>query len=287
MHDINVKTILSQKNGMNLYRGCTHGCIYCDSRSEVYGMDHPLEDVAVKANSLELLEDALKRKRKPCIIGTGSMCDPYMQCEKSLLLTRKSLELIYKNGFGVTVITKSDLILRDLDLYEKINEKTKVVAQITLTTYDDDLCGIIEPNVCPTSARFKVLKEFQKRGIPTVVWLCPVLPFINDTAENLNGILDYCLDAGVAGIINFGFGVTLRKGNREYFYKNLDKSFPGIKKKYIERFGNSYECTSDNSDKLCNIFYSRLKGTGVYCSPKQVFEFLNEFPEKTEQLSFF
>lgn len=287
MHDINVKTILSQKNGMNLYRGCTHGCIYCDSRSEVYGMDHPFEDVAVKANSLELLEDALKRKRKPCIIGTGSMCDPYMQCEKSLLLKRKSLELIYKNGFGVTVITKSDLILRDLALYEKINEKTKVVAQITLTTYDDDLCGIIEPNVCLTSARFKVLKEFQKRGIPTVVWLCPVLPFINDTAENLNGILDYCLDAGVAGIINFGFGVTLRKGNREYFYKNLDKSFPGVKKKYIERFGNSYECTSDNSDKLWNIFYSRLKGTNVYCSPKHVFEFLNEFPEKTEQLTFF
>lgn len=162
-----------------------------------------------------------------------------------------------------------------------------MVAQITLTTYDDDLCGIIEPNVCLTSARFKVLKEFQKRGIPTVVWLCPVLPFINDTAENLNGILDYCLDAGVAGIINFGFGVTLRKGNREYFYKNLDKSFPGVKKKYIERFGNSYECTSDNSDKLWNIFYSRLKGTNVYCSPKHVFEFLNEFPEKTEQLTFF
>ena len=228
---------------MNLYRGCTHGCIYCDSRSDCYEMDHKFEDIAIKENAIELLEDALRRKRRHCMIGTGSMCDPYMHCEEKMMLTRRALEVIYKYNCGVTVITKSDRILRDIDLYEQINCRSKAVVQMTLTTADESLCRILEPNVCTTYRRYEVLKEFQKRGIPTVVWLCPILPYINDTAENLNGILDYCFDAGVKGIINFGFGVTLRAGNREYFYSKLDEYFPGMKKRYIRRFGNSYECT--------------------------------------------
>ena len=140
MHYVTAKGILSAKNGMNLYRGCQHGCIYCDSRSECYHMDHDFEDIEVKENSLVLLEDALRRKRKPCMIGTGSMSDPYMPLEDELQYTRKAMELIHHYGFGTTLITKSDRVLRDLDLLKAINDKTKCVVQMTLTTYDEDLC---------------------------------------------------------------------------------------------------------------------------------------------------
>ena len=272
---------------MNTYRGCTHGCIYCDSRSDCYQMDHPFEDIAVKQNASELLEDALRRKRKLCMIGTGSMCDPYMHCEESLEYTRRCLEIIDKYNCGVTVITKSDRILRDIDLFEQINRHSKAVAQITLTTYNEDLCRIIEPNVCTTKRRYEVLKEFQKRGIPTVVWLCPILPYINDTEKNLRGILDYCFDAGVVGIINFGFGVTLRSGNREYFYKKLDEHFPGMKERYQKRFGDSYECPSENSAKLWSIFKKECRSHGVMCDPNEIFTYLNEYPIQNEQLSLF
>ena len=287
MHNIRVKTILSAKNGLNLYRGCTHGCIYCDSRSDCYEMDHKFEDIAIKENAIELLEDALRRKRRHCMIGTGSMCDPYMHCEEKILLTRRALEVIYKYNCGVTVITKSDRILRDIDLYEQINCRSKAVVQMTLTTADESLCRILEPNVCTTYRRYEVLKEFQKRGTPTVVWLCPILPYINDSAENLNSILDYCFDAGVKGIINFGFGVTLRVGNREYFYSKLDEYFPGMKKRYIRRFGNSYECASDNSAELGKLFADRCLKAGVMASPNDIFTYLREYPVKNQQLSFF
>ena len=215
MHYVTAKGILSSKNGMNLYRGCQHGCIYCDSRSDCYHMEHDFEDVEVKENSLVLLENALRRKRKPCMIGTGSMSDPYMPLEDELQYTRKALELIHRYGFGATLITKSDRVLRDLDLLKAINDKTKCVVQMTLTTYDEDLCRKLEPGVCTTKARFEALKALQDAGIPTVVWLCPILPFLNDSPENINGILDYCEEAQVKGIICFGMGVTLRAGNRE------------------------------------------------------------------------
>ena len=226
MHFVNAKGILSSKNSINIYRGCTHGCIYCDSRSICYQIKHDFEDIEVKQNAPELLEDALRRKRKKCIISTGSMCDPYMQCEEKLRLTRKCLEIIDKYGFGVTLITKSAYVLRDLDLFKSINKKSKAVVQMTLTTYNESLCKILEPNVSTTKERFETLKILHDNGIPTVVWLSPLLPFINDTEENLRGILSYCFEAGVIGIICFGIGVTLREGDREYFYKKLDEHFP-------------------------------------------------------------
>ena len=213
MHFKNVKGILSSTNGMNLYRGCLHGCIYCDSRSECYCMDHDFEDVEVKANALELLENNLKRKRSKCMLATGSMSDPYIPLENELKHVRKALELAYKYGFGFTLITKSNRVLRDLDLLTAINNKTKCVVQMTLTTCDENLCKKIEPNVSTTKERVAVLKKLHEAGIPTVVWLCPILPFINDTKENIKGILDYCIEAKVYGIICFGMGVTLRKGN--------------------------------------------------------------------------
>ena len=218
MHFVKAKGILSAKNGMNLYRGCLHGCIYCDSRSKCYHMEHDFEDIEVKENAIELLKQTLKHKRKKCMIGTGSMTDPYIPLEVELEYVRKALSLIYENGFGFTVITKSNRILRDMDLLQKINERAKCVVQITLTTADEELCKKLEPNVSTTAERFEVLKKLRDAGIPTVVWLSPILPFINDTEENINAILDMCFEAKVKGIVCFGMGLTLREGNREYFY---------------------------------------------------------------------
>ena len=223
MHYTTAKGILSAKNGMNLYRGCSHGCIYCDSRSSCYRMEHDFEDIEVKENAIVLLEAALRSKRKKCMIGTGSMTDPYIPLEMEIGNVRKALALIDKYGFGFTVITKSNRILRDIDLLRKINEKTKCVVQITLTTHDEDLCRKLEPKVSTTRERLEVLMTLRDAGIPTVVWLSPILPFINDNEENIAGILDMCIKAGVYGILCFGMGLTLREGNREYFYEQLNR----------------------------------------------------------------
>lgn len=290
MHFVNAKTLLSAANGMNIYRGCTHGCIYCDSRSACYRITHPFEDIEVKQNAPVLLETALRKKRKRCMIGTGSMCDPYMHCEKELELTRQCLGIIHRYGFGAAIQTKSDLILRDLDLLTAINNQSKCVVQITLTTADESLCRIIEPNVCTTHRRWQVLKEMQKAGIPTVVWLSPILPFINDTRENLRRILDYCMDAGVKGIICFGFGVTLREGDREYFYQALDTHFPGLKQQYIQKYGLTYECASSKNRELMQMLRKECSKHGVMCDPDEVFSYLHAFPQEKiegEQLSMF
>lgn len=288
MHFKQYKTILSPKNGMNIYRGCSHGCIYCDSRSKCYQMDHDFEDIEVKTKAPEMLEAALKSKRKKCMISTGAMTDPYIPLEKKLQYTRRCLELIDKYGFGVAIQTKSNRILRDLDLLKSINEKTKCVVQMTLTTFDENLCRIIEPNVSTTKERFEVLIRMRDAGIPTVVWLCPLLPFINDTEENLLGILDYCLEARVYGILNFGIGVTLREGDREYFYKKLDEHFPGLKAKYHQKYGYSYEVRSGNNDKLMEIFTKECSKHGVVCSNDEIFQYMHTFEnrQQTEQLTF-
>lgn len=287
MHYIKARSILSAKNGMNLYRGCQHGCIYCDSRSIVYGMEHEFEDIAVKENGIQLLEEALRRKRKPCMIGTGSMSDPYMPLEAQLRYTRSALELIHRYGFGATLITKSDLVVRDIELLQAINEETKCIVQMTLTTYDEALCKIIEPGVCSTKARFEALKALRDAGIPTVVWLCPILPHINDTPDNLSGILDYCEEAGVKGIICFGAGLTLREGSREYFYRALDRHFPGLKEKYIAECGLSYGLMSPNREQFDMLFHKRCEAAGIMHNNDKIFEYLNKFEMKDTQLSLF
>ena len=287
MHFVQAKSILSARNGMNLYRGCQHGCIYCDSRSRCYQMNHPFEDIEIKENGLELLEAALGRKRKPCMIGTGSMSDPYIPLEIELRMTRKSLELIEKYGFGVTMITKSDRILRDIDLLKRINDKTKAVVQMTLTTADERLCRILEPGVCTTAHRVAALKELRKAGIPTVVWMCPILPFLNDRPENIRGIVEMCAAAGVKGIIHFGMGLTLREGNREYFYSQLDKHFPGLKEQYIHTYGNAYELSSPNTRHLEQVFREECDKYGIWRDNHRIFHYLSEFEEKTGQMSLF
>ena len=287
MHYAEVKGILSSDNGMNLYRGCSHGCIYCDSRSKCYNMNHDFEDIEVKSNALELLENALRRKRKRCMIGTGAMTDPYIPLEHRLQHTRKALLLIEKYGFGVALQTKSARVLRDLDVLKRINEKTKAVVQITLTTADDTLCKIIEPNVSTTSERFETLKTLRDAGIPTVVWLCPILPYINDTQENIRAILDMCVEAKVRGVLCFGMGVTMREGNREYFYRQLDRHFPNIKQRYIREFGNNYVVNSPKNNVLMKLYHRTCSENGIMHSADEIFEYLHRFEEKNapQQLS--
>ena len=286
MHTIQAKSILSAKNGMNLYRGCQHGCIYCDSRSRCYHMDHRFEDVAVKENAVELLDLALRRKRRPCMIGTGSMSDPYTPVEEELQLTRRALEVIEQHGCGIAIQTKSDRILRDLDILRRINRRSKAVVQMTLTTMDDDLCRLIEPNVCPTSRRIEVLKAFQRAGIPTVVWLCPILPWLNDTEENIRGIVEACADAGVKGIICFGMGLTLRDGNREHYYTQLDRHFPGLKERTIRTYGSAYELRSAHDMELTALFHRLCAKYGIWHDNDKIFRWLSQL-EDPDQLSFF
>ena len=280
MHYIKVKGILSKDNGMNLYRGCTHGCIYCDSRSKCYGMDHAFEDIAVKENALELLEAALRRKRKKCMIGTGAMTDPYMPLEERLEYTRRALLLIERYGFGAAVQTKSDRVLRDLDVLGRINAKTKAVVQMTLTTADERLCRLVEPHVSTTKERFEALKALRDAGIPTVVWLCPVLPFLNDTEENVMRILEMCSQAQVHGVLCFGMGLTLREGNREYFYRQLDRHFPGLKERYIRTYGNRYVLDSPNGGFLMRLFHRYCEAHGMLHDNDRIFAWLHEFEEK-------
>lgn len=287
MHYADYKTILSPQNGMNLYRGCSHGCIYCDSRSKCYQFDHDFEDIEVKRDAVRILEQQLRKKRQPCMIGTGSMCDPYIPLETELQLTRRSIEVIERYGFGLAILTKSARLLRDLDLLIKINNRTKCVVQTTLTTFDEALCKKIEPHVSTTRERFEMLMRLKEAGIPTVVWLSPILPFINDTEENLLGLLDYCVRAGVKGILCFGFGVTLREGDREYFYAALDRDFPGIKQRYIRTFGNAYACNSPNHARLMEIFRRECKERGILWKTEDVFRFLWTFETKEQQISLF
>ena len=289
MHYVTAKGILSNHNGINLYRGCQHGCIYCDSRSKCYQMDHAFEDIEVKENAIFLLETALKRKRQKCMIGTGAMTDPYIPLEEDLKMTRQALAVIKRHGFGATVLTKSDRILRDLDILKAINDKTKAVVQMTLTTLDDTLCRILEPNVCPTSRRAEVLKACQAAGIPTVVWLCPIVPYLNDTEENILGILEICRDAGVKGVLCFNMGLTLREGNREYFYMQLDRHFPGLKERYIRTWGNAYEINSPQNRERMQQYHDYCETHGMMHDIRQIFTYLHTFEEKEDrnQLSFF
>lgn len=289
MHYVQAKGILSANNGMNLYRGCQHGCIYCDSRSRCYQMNHAFEDIEVKENAIVLLEKALKSKRKRCMIGTGAMTDPYIPLEETLGMTRKALELIDRYGFGIAIQTKSARILRDLDLLESIHAQSKAVVQMTLTTMDEGLCRIVEPCVSTTRERAEALKVFHAAGIPTVVWLCPILPFLNDTPENIRCLVECCAEAGVWGIIHFGMGLTLREGNREYFYAQLDRHFPGLKEEYFRRFGNAYEIASPRSRELEAVFRDTCRRYGIRTDVNEIFTYLASYEEKDRnpQMSLF
>ena len=285
MHTIESKSILTSRNWINLYRGCQHGCIYCDSRSRCYHMDHRFEDVAVKKNGIELLDLALRRKRRPCMIATGTMSDPYTPIEEDLQMTRRALEVIERHGCGISILTKSDLVLRDLDILARINRRSKAVVQMSLTTMDENLCRLIEPAVCTTRKRIEVLHRCRKLGIPTVVWLSPILPWLNDTPENIRGIVESCAAAGVKGIIQFGMGLTLRDGSREYYSTQLDRKFPGLKERTIRTYGSAYELRSAHHRELEDLFHRLCAKYGIWHDNDQIFQWLGRL-EEPEQLRF-
>ena len=287
MHFADYKTILSPQNNMNIYRGCTHGCIYCDSRSHCYQMQHPFEDIEVKRNAPAILAAQLRKRRTPCMIATGAMCDPYIPLEEELRYTRQCLEVIAEHGFGLSILTKSARILRDMDVLQTIHRQAKCVVQLTLTTHDEALCRQLEPHVSTTRERVDVLHKMREAGIPTVVWLSPTLPFINDTEDNLASLLDSCVQAGVHGILCFGFGMTLREGNREYYYAALNKLFPGLKQRYIQTFGNRYGCSSPHHESLMALFSATCRQHGLLYQPQEVLDYLKAFPPNSRQVSMF
>lgn len=246
---------------MNIYKGCCHGCIYCDSRSECYHVEN-FDDVRAKENALDIIARELKSKRRTGIVGTGAMSDPYNPFEKEYKLTRGALELIDRYDFGVSIATKSNLITRDIDVLKRISEHSPVLIKITITAADDDLCRKIEPNVALSSERLEAIKKLTDQGIFTGILLMPVLPFIEDNKENVKSIIELAHRNG-ARFIYPAFGVTLRQNQREWYFRKLEKSFPGIKEKYIKQYGNSYECRSQDAKELWNLFRDECNRIGI------------------------
>jgi DNA repair photolyase len=255
---------------MNIYKGCCHGCIYCDSRSECYGIEK-FDDVRAKENSLEIINKELKSKRKTGVISTGSMSDPYNSFEKKYNLTGRALEIVNNNGFGIDIATKSDLIVRDIEVLKKIKEHSPVLCKITITTIDDELCKKIEPNVCVTSKRFEAIRRLSYEGIYTGVLLMPILPFINDTEENILSIVRQAKKCGAKFVYPL-FGITLRSNQRDYFFKSLDNNFYAIKERYLKTYGNEYLCLSPNANYLYKIFSNECKKLGLLYKMNDIIE---------------
>jgi DNA repair photolyase len=269
--EIKVKGILNSVRGedewfglsynMNLYRGCEHQCIYCDTRSACYQIENFTEEVLIKTNALELLEDVLPRKRKKGIIGFGSMNDPYTYAEADYGLTRKSLEIVAKYRFPVHIITKSDMVLKDLDILKKIN-KIKARVSFTVTTAYDELAKVLEPGAPSPSRRLAAMQKLSEAGIETGVVMMPILPFIEDNPVNIRQVVLAAVEHKADYIIP-AFGVTVREGQREYFYKQLDEHFPGVREKYERTFGNQYHCPARNQRALAQLFYELCAQYGI------------------------
>jgi len=270
IEEITAKTILNHvkqpdpwfglKYNMNLYRGCQHQCVYCDSRSDCYRIKD-FAKIQVKINALDLLEGVLPRKRVRGTIGFGSMNDPYMPVERVYRLTRKSLEIISANEFPVHILTKSDLVLRDIDLLVEISNVYAAVS-FTITTADDELAQKLEPGAPLPSQRFQAMGKLAKAGVLTGVTMMPILPFLEDSEENLLKIISFSKENGATYIIP-SFGVSLRPGSREYYYQKLDRHFPGIKEKYIKQYGNQYQCNIPNWQKMNILFQEEINRINI------------------------
>lgn len=246
---------------MNIYKGCCHGCIYCDSRSECYHIDN-FDEVRAKDKALDLIYHDIKSKRKTGVIGMGAMSDPYNPFEREYKLTRGALEIVNTYGFGISIATKSDLVTRDIDLLKKIQQHSPVLIKITITTCDDELCKKIEPNVAVASKRLAAIKQLSDNGIFVGVLMMPILPFIEDNVENIRGIIHLAHENG-AKFIYPAFGVTLRQNQREWYFSKLDKLFPGLKQKYIKEYENSYECRTPNSEQLMSMTKEECEKLGL------------------------
>lgn len=294
MEYIKAKTIVSSyKNNsnwfgtnynMNIYKGCCHGCIYCDSRSNCYGIEN-FDEVKAKENALQIIRNDLRRKVKPGVIATGAMSDPYNPFEKQLLLTRHALELINAYNFGVAIATKSSLITRDIDILSEIKEHSPVLSKITITTCDDRISKIHEPNVCVSSKRFETIAKLSQEGIYTGVLLMPVLPFITDTEENIRRIVKMAYDSGAKFIYAY-MGMTLRLNQKAFYYQKLDEIYPGLKQKYVSNFGNRYSCLSPKAKTLWNIFRRECEKYGLLFKMQDIIRDY-KLGYESSQLSFF
>ena len=261
IHEIRAKKLLSHSKapdpwfgiryGMNIYRGCQHQCIYCDSRSECYGIED-FRDVLVKVNAIECLRDELPRKRQKGTIGTGAMSDPYGPVEADYRLTGQALEVIAEAGFPLHLLTKSDMVLRDLDALVAINAVQARVS-LTITTTDDELAAKLEPAAPSPSRRLAAMARMAQAGVLTGVLLMPVLPFIEDREDNIRDVVERSADAGVSYILA-AMGMTMRDRQRAYFYEQLDRLFPGMRPRYERQFGEQYECSSPRASRLRALF---------------------------------
>ncbi len=295
MEFIKAKTILSKvKYGddwygvdynMNLYRGCSHGCIYCDSRSNCYHIDN-FDVPKGKENALQILEKELSKKKDHGVVGIGSMSDTYNPNELKYEQTRGALKLLSKYNFGVSIDTKSDLILRDLDLLKEINNKNNVIIKITITTPNDELSKIIEPHVCVSSKRFKTIKTLTDNGIFTGIMMNPLLPFITNSEEDIKELVRLAHESGARFIQSF-FGMTLRENQRDYYYQQLDKYFPGLKDKYINYYKNSYNCPVPNYKKLYKVFTNECDKYGILYNMKDIIKAYKKEIKDNEQIRLF
>ena len=270
---------------MNLYRGCSHGCIYCDSRSNCYHIDN-FDIVKGKENALSILERELAGKKQKGVIGIGAMSDTYNPMEAEYELTRGALKLIEKYGFGVSIDTKSDLVLRDLDLLKRINKKSDVIVKLTITTPKDDLSKIIEPGVCTSSKRLNAVKELSDNGIFSGIMMNPTLPFITDKPEDIRQLV-YLAHKNGAKFIHTFLGVTLRENQRDYYYQKLDKHFPNLKEKYIKLYGDRYICSVPNYNYLFKIFKNECDKYGIMYDMKDIISAYKMKKETYEQTTLF
>ncbi|MDR1201748.1 MAG: radical SAM protein [Tannerellaceae bacterium] len=294
MEFIPAKTILQKSTygnrwfgidyNMNLYKGCPHGCIYCDSRSDCYRIEN-FDTVRAKANAIEILTRELQTKRQKGVIGIGAMSDTYNPFEKQYEITRKALALIQKYGFGVSVETKSSLMVRDIDLFAEINERQNVILKFTITTASDNLSRIIEPHACLSSERFKAMKQLSDKGLFTGVLLTPIIPFITDTEENIKQIVRLSYENGAKFVWSMG-GVTLRANQRIYFYDKLDRHFPGLKSRYVNTFANNYVCNSLNKN-LVNTIKVECNKYGLFYKMSDIIKAYKQKNLHFEQLDLF
>ena len=268
---------------MNIYRGCCHGCIYCDSRSDCYHVED-FDRVRSKKDVLGILRRELSTKRKTGIVGNGAMSDPYNPFEKEYRLTRGSLELILSAGFGAEVMTKSALVERDLDIFHEISKYAPAVVNMSIISTDDDLAKKIEPNASVFSERFAALEKAASMGITTGILLVPILPLITDNAENILSVVRRAAECRVKYI--YAGGLTLRINQRDYYFDRLDELFPGYKDEYIRRYGESYSCPPPQARELYTIFQKECGRLGLVCRMRDIIRIINERYSQ-EQLSIF
>lgn len=295
MEFIKAKTILSKvKYGndwygidynMNLYKGCSHRCIYCDSRSNCYHIDS-FDIVRGKENALFILERELSKKREKGVIGIGAMSDTYNPKELQYEQTRGALKLISKYGYGVSIDTKSDFILRDIDLLKEINSKNNVIIKFTITTPNDELSKIIEPNVCVSSKRLLAIKTLTDNGIFAGIMMNPVLPFITDKEEDIKKLVRLAYENG-AKFIHTYMGMTLRENQRDYYFEKLDQHFTGLKQKYVKYYGNKYNCVVPNYKRLYKIFTDECDKYGILYNMNDIIKAYKKEIKTNEQITLF